>query len=75
MLELSFYHKPLIAGLLWARMVPDLIFTAGVIVLLVIVFRAMFHLKKADNKAAQEAYERFYEEADQLDGEELAHKN
>lgn len=72
---LSFYHKPLVAGLLWARMVPDLIFTAGVIVLLVIVFRAMFHLKKADNKAAQEAYERFYEEADQLDGEELAHKN
>ena len=50
--SLSFYHKPLVAGLLWARMVPDLIFTAGVIVLLVIVFRAMFHLKKADNKAA-----------------------
>ncbi|WP_461214567.1 nitric-oxide reductase large subunit [Lacticaseibacillus sp. GG6-2] len=51
---LSFYHDPLVAKLLWARMAPDLVFTTGVVILLVLVFRMMFHLKPAeDDKMAK----------------------
>lgn len=46
----SFYHSPLVSGLLWARMLPDLVFTAGVIVLIIIVVGAFFNLKPAENE-------------------------
>ena len=48
--QLSFYRAPLEKGLTIARSVPDVIFTVGVVILLVVFFRAMFHLKKASNK-------------------------
>ncbi|ATO46314.1 hypothetical protein C5L30_001465 [Companilactobacillus farciminis] len=48
--QISFYRQPLENGLTIARSVPDIIFTAGVVILLVIFFRAMFHLKKASKE-------------------------
>ncbi|CAM4380120.1 nitric-oxide reductase large subunit [Weissella hellenica] len=68
---LSFYHQPVVAGLLWARLVPDLIFTAGVVVLLVIVVRAFFNLKKDDNRAATKALEKLAAEDEREDAAEL----
>ncbi|MFC6322689.1 nitric-oxide reductase large subunit [Companilactobacillus baiquanensis] len=53
----TFYQDPVIMGLTIARSVPDLIFTFGVVVLLVIFFRAMFHLKPASNKIDPVDYE------------------
>jgi len=52
----SFYRTPLISTILWARIVPDLIFTAGVIIFIYIVFKAFRNLKKADNEEAAAAY-------------------
>lgn len=46
----SFYQDPVIMGLTIARSVPDIIFTAGVVILLVIFFRGMFHLKPASKE-------------------------
>ncbi|MFD1471893.1 nitric-oxide reductase large subunit [Companilactobacillus mishanensis] len=46
----SFYQTPLTRGLTIARSVPDIIFTIGVVIILVIVIRSLFHLKKASNK-------------------------
>ena len=57
--QMSFYHEKLISLILWGRMPWDLIFTAGVIILLVVCWKALFHLKKADNQAAAAEYERF----------------
>ncbi|ORM97959.1 nitric-oxide reductase large subunit [Lentilactobacillus parabuchneri] len=68
---LSFYHQPDVAALLWARMAPDLIFTAGVVVLLVIVVKAFFNLKKDDNKGAQQALEKLAVQDEQEDAAEL----
>ncbi|MHC5268870.1 nitric-oxide reductase large subunit [Enterococcus sp. LJL98] len=48
--QTSFYQQPLVALLLWLRIIPDLIFTAGVVILLVIVVRGFFQLKPADNE-------------------------
>jgi len=48
--QASFYKEPIIQGLTIARSVPDIIFTAGVVIILVIFFRAMFHLKKASKE-------------------------
>ena len=48
--QISFYRQPLENGLTIARSVPDIIFTVGVVILLVIFFRAMFHLKKASKE-------------------------
>ncbi|MGO3380641.1 MAG: hypothetical protein ACTIMD_02095, partial [Loigolactobacillus coryniformis] len=38
--------------ILWARIVPDLVFTAGVIILIVIVVKVLRNLKPADNAKA-----------------------
>lgn len=48
--QMSFYKEPIIQGLTIARSVPDLIFTAGVVIIGVIFLRAMFHLKPASKK-------------------------
>lgn len=52
-------------------MAPDLIFTAGVVVLLVIVVKAFFNLKKDDNKGAQQALEKLAVQDEQEDAAEL----
>ncbi|WP_125567434.1 nitric-oxide reductase large subunit [Companilactobacillus insicii] len=46
----SFYQDPVIMGLTIARSIPDIIFTAGVVILLVVFFRGMFHLKPASKE-------------------------
>ncbi|TGD22909.1 nitric-oxide reductase large subunit [Companilactobacillus suantsaicola] len=48
--QISFYRQPLETGLTIARAVPDIIFTVGVVILLVVFFRAMFHLKTASKE-------------------------
>lgn len=48
--QTSFYKTSPVYELLWARMLPDLIFTAGVILLLVIVIKVMRNLKPAEHK-------------------------
>lgn len=58
----SFYHQPLVSGLMWGRMPWDLIFTAGVVILLVVVVYAFFHLKPAENKKMAAAHETFDEQ-------------
>ena len=48
----SFYHNSPVKEILWARIVPDLIFTAGVVILIVIVLKAFMNLKKSNNQQA-----------------------
>ncbi|MCD8914115.1 nitric-oxide reductase large subunit [Staphylococcus simulans] len=45
----EFYHNDSVFWLLWGRLPWDLIFTAGVIILLVITIRSVMHLKKVKN--------------------------
>jgi nitric oxide reductase subunit B len=49
---LSFYQSSPVFEILWARIVPDLVFTAGVIILIVIVVKVLRNLKPADNAKA-----------------------
>ncbi|WP_283680299.1 cbb3-type cytochrome c oxidase subunit I [Lentilactobacillus sp. Marseille-Q4993] len=69
--QTSFYHEPLVSKFLWARMAPDLIFTAGVLILLYIVVKGFFNLKKDDNAAAEKALVKMGEEAEKEDAAEL----
>ncbi|GAF41052.1 nitric-oxide reductase [Agrilactobacillus composti DSM 18527 = JCM 14202] len=54
---LSFYHGSTVATLLWLRIIPDLIFTAGVVVLLVVVYKIVRNLKPAQNKAMADSHQ------------------
>lgn len=56
---LSFYHSSLAAELLWARIVPDLVFTAGVILLIIIVVKVLRHLKPANNEKTAADFQLF----------------
>nr|WP_259341261.1 hypothetical protein [Staphylococcus simulans] len=49
----EFYQKDSVFWLLWGRLPWDLIFTAGVVILLVITVRAVMHLKKVKNNEYQ----------------------
>ncbi|GAX06343.1 nitric oxide reductase [Secundilactobacillus pentosiphilus] len=60
----SFYHQPLVSALMWGRMPWDLIFTAGVVILLVVITRAFFNLKPAENKKMAKDHETFDEQGD-----------
>jgi nitric oxide reductase subunit B len=54
---LSFYHGSTVSTLLWLRIIPDLIFTAGVVVLLVVVYKIVRNLKPAQNKAMADSHQ------------------
>ncbi|SPZ98937.1 nitric oxide reductase [Staphylococcus aureus] len=41
----SFYEQPLVKAIMWGRMPWDIIFTVGVIILVVIFIRGYRHLK------------------------------
>ncbi|WP_125771264.1 nitric-oxide reductase large subunit [Companilactobacillus furfuricola] len=55
--QASFYQQPAEKMLTIIRSVPDIIFTIGVVILLVIFFRAMFNLKKSSDKLDPIDYE------------------
>lgn len=58
---LSFYRGPVVQTLLGLRSIPDIIFTVGVVILVVVVIKVFRNLKKADDDgmaAAQEQWDK-----------------